>query len=365
VILAGEAIADARSGGVSPAGRAEVIKALQAVMTGDGAVAAVQRAAAGVTLARLGDPRDEVMTLEGMEFCLVPAGPFWMGSEERDDEKPVHSVEIAYDYFIGRYPVTNAQYDAFVQAGGYGKPDYWPEAERAGVWSPKGVTGFLDEQPRQKPYDWGRPFTLPNHPVVGVTWFEALAFTRWLTAIWEADDMLPEGWQVKLPSEAEWEKAARGGVAIPESPRPVSAGELAAWIKRPPGAMAIVDNPMVRRRYPWGDKADPERANYGASQIGATNAVGAFAGGRTPYGCEEMAGNVLEWTRNRYVAYPYQADDGRERSEGVDRNTPMVFRGGSWAFDENWPRCAFRNRYLAGYWSTDLGFRVVAASPFF
>jgi iron(II)-dependent oxidoreductase len=198
-----------------------------------------------------------------------------------------------------------------------------------------------------------------------VTWFEALAFTRWLSATWQANGTLPEGWQVQLPSEAEWEKAARGGVAIPQSPQPVSASELATQAKRPPGTLAMIENPLARRRYPWGDKPDPERANYQASQIGATNAVGAFAGGRTPYGCEEMAGNVFEWTRSQYAGYPYQADDGRERSEAVDRNTLMVFRGGSWAFDENWPRCSFRLRRIANNRGRSGGFRVVAASPFF
>jgi formylglycine-generating enzyme required for sulfatase activity len=96
---------------------------------------AVERALAGNTLAQLGDPRREVMTVEDMQFCLVPAGPFWMESEEYSHEKPLHLNEsLDCDYWLSRYPITNAQFAGFVQAGGYQEAGYWPEANAGKFW---------------------------------------------------------------------------------------------------------------------------------------------------------------------------------------------------------------------------------------
>ncbi|MBM3190027.1 MAG: NACHT domain-containing protein, partial [Chloroflexi bacterium] len=179
-----------------------------------GQLPAVERAAAGNSLARLGDPRAAVTTLDRMEFCLVPAGPFWMGE---DSEEHLNKC-LDYDYWIARHPVTNVQFAAFVEAGGYEDSHYWPEARNAGVWRSGRVKGRYDDRPRDKPADYGAPFHLPTYPVVGVTWYEVLAFARWLTARWHKEGLLPLGWEVRLPSEAEWEKAARGGVEIPGEP---------------------------------------------------------------------------------------------------------------------------------------------------
>jgi len=198
-----------------------------------GALAPVERAAAGRVLGRLGDPRD----LDAVVF--VPGGPFTMGSDEGDgeawdDERPQHTVEVA-DFCIGRYSVTNGQYARFVADGGYDDRRYWTEdgwAWRTGTYDSKAPDDYRDWlsgrplEKRDRPFWWDDPgWNLPNHPVVGVCWFEALAYVRWLAQRLQASgstfqvwrDGRHETWDVKpgtltarLPTEAEWEKAARG-----------------------------------------------------------------------------------------------------------------------------------------------------------
>ena len=296
----------------------------------------VERAGAGVALGKLGDPRPEVMAVEGMHFCHVPAGPFWMGSDDDpdayDDEKLAHSLDIPYDYWMARYPVTNAQYRPFVEDPKGYRNDRW--------WTKDGLAWRED---RTGPRDYGEPFNLSNHPVVGITWYEALAYTRWLTEALCAAGALPDGCRVRLPSEAEWEKAARGGLETPVEPAygPASATN----------AGARTTNPLPKRRYPWGDEADPGLANYGESGIDAASAVGCFYKGRSPYGCEEMSGNVWEWTRSL----------GGKESEDEDAawNVPRVLRGGSFNYLAALVRCAGRGRYPPDYFNPDLGVRVV------
>ena len=107
-----------------------------------------------------------------------------MGSAKQDkmsigDERPQHTLDLP-TYYIGKYPVTNAQYTAFVLDGGYAEPRYWPEAQKAGVWDAGLVKGRYDDESRAVPANFGVPFNLANHPVVGVTWYEMLAYCRWL-----------------------------------------------------------------------------------------------------------------------------------------------------------------------------------------
>jgi formylglycine-generating enzyme required for sulfatase activity len=338
-----------------------------------GRLGAYERAEAGRVLAVLGDPRPEVLRPEVMAFCRVPAGPFLMGSSDEDEmaedrEKPLHRVEIPYNYWPARYPVTNAQFRAFVEAGGYQERRYWREAEAVGCWQDgqvkrrfvgrldeKDGLGWIEEQ-AETPYDFGEPFNLPNHPVVGVTWYEALAFTYWLTerlcesanqrvgeAAGGAEREMWEGLTagrlvVRLPSEAEWEKGGRGGAQG--------------------GA----------RRYPWGDEPDPERANYYDTGIGSTSAVGCFPGGASPYGCLDMAGNVWEWTSSLWgedvmkpeFKYPYDPTDGRENLEAGD-HVCRVLRGGAFYDGEWFSRCALRNWSGPDFRLRLFGFRVVAA----
>lgn len=322
-VLAGDAAADAWPGGVTVACKEKAVATLLATMRDDERVKPLVRARAGDALARLGDPRKEVMTLDTMEFCFVPRGPFWMGSEGPESrvigkEKPAHQVTVA-DYWMAHYPVTVAQFRAFVQASGY------------------------------KPRDEDCLRGLPNHPVVYVTWYDAQAFCEWLTKDWQKKDWLPQGWAVQLPSEAQWEKAARGGLEIASIECQVSnlKDEMGRQVKRE-------ENP--KRVYPWGDKADPNLANYGETGIRATSVVGCFPGGASPYGCEDMSGNVWEWTRSVYKDYPYNPKDGRE---DLEAKGDRVLRGGAFNCDVNYVRCAICNWSDPVNWYWDVGFRVV------
>jgi formylglycine-generating enzyme required for sulfatase activity len=254
---------------------------LAAAIRKDDLLTARERASGGRILAKLGDPRREVLMVEKMEFCEIPAGLFVMGSKDQsdtgDDERPQDSYVILYDYRMSRYIVTNAQYRQFVKAGGYGISKYWSEAKKEGIWNNGFVQDRYDDTSRESFVDFGEPYNLPNHPVVGITWYEALAFTRWLTEHLRGVGKLAADWEIRLPSEPEWEKAARG---------------------------------TERRIYPWDGDANPERANYAETGIDATSAVGCFPNGVSPYGLEDISGNVWEWTRSVYGSYPYPQDNG-------------------------------------------------------
>jgi hypothetical protein len=203
-----------------------------------------ERAMAAISLARLGDPRHEVMTVDGMQFCYVPAGPFWMGSEKGGEYERLHQVDIPYDYWLGRYPVTNAQFAEFVADKGYEEAGFWPEARAADRWKPGFYRDWGDEW-RERPSDYGYPFTIDNHPVVGVSWYEALAFARWLTRRWREKGWLPQDWQISLPSEAEWEKAARGGELVI---RKLEIGKAREGLNT--REASLIKNDLNRRVYP-------------------------------------------------------------------------------------------------------------------
>jgi len=319
-----------------------------------------ERAAAGNTLARLGDPRLEVLSVDALPLCYVPAGHFWLGSEEPKamvilPVTPVQQFVFDYDYWISRGPITNAQFMQFVEDGGYRMAGYWTEAQQAKVWCADGaVKARNDDEWRDRPYDFGEPFNLPNHPMAGVMWYEALAFTRWLSDRWHASSRLPKNWSVRLPNEPEWEKAARGGVEIPQQPIVRSGWE-------PIDQVALKSNSQPQRRYPWGADPDPALANYGDTEINATSVVGCFPTLTfNPYGCEDLSGNVWEWMRNKYEQYPYVTNDGREQAESTDAR---VLRGGAFSSNEGFARCAFRNLNSPSNRDVSIGFRVVVV-PF-
>ncbi|HEY9077090.1 MAG TPA: formylglycine-generating enzyme family protein [Anaerolineaceae bacterium] len=201
-----------------------------------------------------------------MHFVQIPAGEFLMGSivsidkEAQFSEIPQSKIFLD-DFWIGKYPVTNQQYQCFVQACKYRKPDHWFE-------------GMI-------------PAAKNNHPVVNVSWYDALEFCRWLTQI----TRLP----IRLPGEAHWEKASRG-----------IEGEI----------------------YPWGRSVpDSTRANYGNNNQNTTP-IGRFSpAGDSPFGIADASGNVREWTSTLFAPYPYIASDGRE---SLQTNGMRVLRGGSW-----------------------------------
>ncbi len=320
VVLCGEAVADAWPGGVTTQCRDDVRAALLATMRADG-TAAPMRAAAGDALARVGDARfrAEAWSLPDeplLGFVEIPAGPFLMGSDKGrdreafDDELPQHEVTLPR-YFIARFPVTVAQFRAFV------------EETALEVAYPHSLRGCL------------------HAPASGVTWREAVAYTAWLTAKLRAwpgtpaalGSLLRAGtdgrpWRVTLPSEAEWEKAARG---------------------------------RDGRLYPWGDGVpDVRHANFDKAAIRRPSAVGCFPLGASPYGVEELSGNVWEWTRSLYIGYRYDAHDGRE-DLAAPENTHRAVRGGAFRNGASFLRAAVRSRFRST--GSSIGFRVVV-SPF-
>jgi formylglycine-generating enzyme required for sulfatase activity len=259
-------------------------------------------AATGDALARLGDPRPGVGLrpdgLPDIVWCEVPAGSFLMGGKK-------DRVDIPYTYSIGRYPVTNTQYGAFVEGGGYIQKRFWTPAgwawrERENVTSPRTL---------------GSSFDLPNHPVVGVSWYEAVAFCHWVGELIGND--------VRLPTEAEWEKAARG---------------------------------TDGREYPWGDEFDGRLCNVDQTGIENTSVVGLFPSGASPCDALDMSGNVWEWCQSLYEPYPYRAEDGREDTKAEDYR---VLRGGAFNLDQFSARCAYRNYNLPDSLWLYYGFRLV------
>jgi formylglycine-generating enzyme required for sulfatase activity len=189
--------------------------------------------------------------------------------------------------------------------------------------------------------------------VVGVSWYEALAYCRWLAGRLREGGHLAEGWTVSLPSEAEWEKAARGGLEIPGEPiidLPGTGGDAPLQTNRDP-----------KRVYPWGDEADPNRANYNETGIITTSAVGCFPGGASLYGVEELSGNVWEWTRSVYKSYPYDPKDGRE-SLRAGFDAPRVLHGGSFSNIQWIVRCAFRSGNDPDFRNGYYGFRLCVAA---
>lgn len=241
-------------------------------------------------------------------LCEVPGGPFRMGSDRArdvlafDNELPQHTLDVE-TFQIGMYPVTVGEYACAVRAQALPSPH---SSQRAG----RGVS-------------WKAQLQQPTHPVVCVSWVEAVAYTSWLTTV--------TGQRWRLPTEAEWEKAARG---------------------------------TDGRIYPWGDQWDPTRANTGDGGPGITTPVGAYGHrGASPYGAHDMAGNVAEYCNSLLKPYPYVADRRETFTTGDNR----VVRGGSWKQPMNLPRhgprsarTAYRSYLPSGDGGFDsAGFRLV------
>ncbi len=324
--LVGRAVNDVWPGGVTAACRKTVGEALVVAMRDDQRVPARQRAEAGTALGALGDPRQEVTDVDAMHFCWVPPGAFSMGSDKNEkdslsDEEPRHTVHLDYGYWMGRFPITAAHYAQYTLE--------IPDADEPHVWS-------------------------ANAPVAAVSWHGVRGFCAWLTKRWRAAGLIGDSWSVHLPSEAEWEKAARGGHQIPEHAHVQRVGHGVPEV-------SLVENLNPTRAYPWGDANSSEHANYDATEINRVSAVGCFPSGVSPHGCEELSGNVWEWTRSLKKAYEYQFDDGREDPES---KSARVLRGGAYFYDSRYVRCALRYWYYPANRDEDVGFRVVL-SPFF
>jgi formylglycine-generating enzyme required for sulfatase activity len=317
------------------------------------------RVECGRVLARLGDPRPGVCDLPP-SMVQLPGGSCTIGSTAAEAEAAGRELEQYYlkrgdketakqarrwpedeinaqpltlpPFALARYPVTNAQYAIFMADGGYNwEAPWWDDAARA--WRARddaATEGLQDWQRRQhkdQPEWWDNAdfgIARPNYPVVGINWYEAIAFCTWLTR------HLNDGYTYLLPSEAEWEYAARG---------------------------------TVRRTYPWGDDAlDVERASYDQKYGATTLAVGCFPHGATPEGIFDLAGTVFEWTRSAYKPYPYDPADGRETGADPARKR-FTLRGGSWV---NLPvvlRAAYRRRITPDIHLTNVGLRLARHPP--
>ncbi len=269
------------------------------------------------------------MLLETLNLLPVPAGTAMLGLDEKLAAKftnsygeiwrefyyrelPQHSVAIS-TYNLSRYPVTNGLYAQFIAADGYENGDFW---------TPEGWAWRLDTE-RTQPRMWNDPrFAGADRPVVGVSWFEAMAFTRWASQV--------IGENIRLPSEAEWEWAARG--------------ENVRWL------------------YPWGGVWDPSKLNSAAAapdseSLGTTAAVGSYSpAGDGPFGHADLLGQVWEWTSSVFKAYPYAVDD-REDPYTPERR---ILRGGCWGDGKYANRVTTRYHYPPDYGDVSTGFRVAS-----
>ncbi|MBI1786312.1 MAG: SUMF1/EgtB/PvdO family nonheme iron enzyme, partial [Acidobacteria bacterium] len=262
------------------------------------------RIEAAEALGQAGDPR-----LDQENWVPIPGGVFWMGAQKKKpsarnydkeafpDEVPVRKVTLD-DYRIGRYPVTVHEYAKFVDDGGYFNDRWW----RAGGF------GKFEE-----PEAWVVQLEHPNRPVTRVGWYEAAAYCAWAKG--------------RLPTEAEWERAARG-----------------------PGGT----------KYPWGDEEiDVSRANYSYSRIEHPTPVGLYPKGRSPEGVDDLIGNVVEWCADWFGPYP--AGDARNPL-GPDKGTRKVVRGASFYDGARILRAASRIRFVPDYRFVNSGFRCVRES---
>jgi formylglycine-generating enzyme required for sulfatase activity len=344
------------------------------------------RGRSGRVLAELGDPRPHVLDADAMHLCYVPPGEFIMGSNRYDDEMPEHVQRVKDGFWIGRYPVTQAQFGQFVAAEGYKNKDYWPEAIAAKRWADGRFHDWNNDW-RDQPVRYGGAYMLPNHPVVGVSWYEAMAFCHWLNglnAVLPARETGGAGagaggggggartLHFRLPTEAEWEYAARG-------PRFVRAIPRDSLLIRAANAVSRVSHTDIetlqaaikhqkfkienRRAYPWGGDPDTERMNYIGTGIGSTSAVGAFPLGSSLFGCEDMSGNVWEWTMTKWKGN-YENYDQNVKNQPDGSGAARVIRGGAFSYDDRPARCAYRNYDRPHDHYGSYGFRLVA-SPIF
>lgn len=335
---------------------------------------------AGLVLGRIGDPLFEIQEINGVQVILpqmvdVPAGTYWIGGQDDPDayenEKPRFEV-ILPAFRIGRWPVTRAEFACFMAAGGYQEERWWEgnlakrwlagedvtggqvnsmlelwgllketpgwQEQIKDVWTPENIKAWenrlsmgrekfsqllsdqLQTKSRRQPDTWTRGgWDNPSQPVTGVTWFEVNAYAAWLSAV--------SGVEYRLPGEAEWEAAARG---------------------------------VEGRIYPWGNSWDGNRANTVEGRVMKPSPVGAYAaaGGRGPFGGEDQAGNVYEWTSSLYRPYPVTITEEDWESTGE-----RVVRGGSWFDYRRNARGAFRLRLIPDYFSVNVGFRLFSPGP--
>ena len=319
-LLAGACLEDVGEEGLGRAAANEVIDALQEIARDRNLLPITQRDA-GLSLGRLAASSADFLARirpDLDEFIPIPAGEFLYG----DEKKP---AKIEEPFAIAKYPVTNLQYRPFIEAGGYDHKEFWSTegwSWRMGEYDTKAsgsTKDLLERRPvekRHEPFFWrDSKWNNPLAPVVGVSWFESEAYAKWLEAELERP--------IRLPTEEEWERAARG---------------------------------RKGRKYPWGDDFDFNRANAAPFwkqdndadyafdlDYASTTLIGQFDGA-TPEGIADLSGNVWEWTNSWYEA------------EQVNR----TLRGGSWVSIERSLRSANRGRDVPDDFDYFLGFRLLS-----
>ena len=276
-------------------------------------------------------------TIDNIEFCLVYRGPCQVGDTRRSlarNEVEPCIASLPYDFWLARLPVTAAMIREYLAMSNNRlrvQPDY--DAIRSGA------TKLMMELAAR---EWHTLDKIPdNHPVTGITWDEAQIFCKWLSNRWHTAGWLDKSWVVQLPSDAEWEKAARGGLRIPVAPQVKPIQSLTTSAGRAP---QMTRNPMPGREFPWGDGGDgdlsPILANFG-DVFGGTVPVGSCPAGTSPYGVEDLAGNIFEWTRSRMMGFaPF--DFGWQLDNDGDIQT---VRGGCWSSSVKTLRCSFRDYF--------------------
>ncbi len=379
------------------------------------------RIAAGEALGLIGDPRFELRNGEFGKYLMpplvtIPGGKYTIGDNkgEFDFEKPEGTVELA-EFQIGQFPVTNAEYKLFMEAGGYkderwwdtpaslkwlregdsdGEKESWRDYRKWALnqsehflrslvkdnkatskeledwmtlrrWTEEEFEQFLDERcpagkKHRQPEFWDDArFNNPAQPVVGVTWFEARAYCNWLTAnIAGSSDTLSD----KLPA-----CRSLGEQSIGSTAKPRQAGSLSdILIFRLPteAEFEAAARGKKGRQFPYGNEFDSARCNTFESHIRRTTPVGVFDNA-TPEGAFDLSGNAYTWTLSIYdqdrFKYPYRSDDGREDilATGVRR----VLRGGSWISIPLDARAVYRSYFRPASRDFDIGFRVLCSRP--
>ncbi|MBN1667834.1 MAG: SUMF1/EgtB/PvdO family nonheme iron enzyme, partial [Anaerolineales bacterium] len=287
VVLAGQAVLDAWPGGVPASSKDKITQTLVNVMQ-KARVAPELRRRAGLVLGRLGWVPDDLN-----DFVKIKAGEFLYG--EKPGPQTIHD-----DYWIAKYPVTNLQYASFIAAGGYHELRYWSTSG----WK------WLQDQGYNNPRYWDNlDWSNPIFPVVGVSWYEALAYCRWLNTQALGFEK-PSNYQVQLPTQQQWERGARG---------------VDGW------------------EYPWGEEFSKQKANTSESNLRATTAVCTYPQGVSLDGVWDTSGNVWEWTL------------------GGEQEIYRVVRGGSWYFNGRITRCAYLGRPTPDGFNNSIGFRVVVS----
>jgi formylglycine-generating enzyme required for sulfatase activity len=297
--------------GVGSSEFADWMPRLQGFLRGSGFLPAPVAAVGATATGKTSAPARTVNDGHG-DYVYVPAGTFRMGDDSRDTlsrEKPAHVVDLDA-FYISKYEITNREWRRFRDDPGYEDTKFWPR----GHVVPRDQIPYWT-QPNN--HGGGTPGS-DDYPVIGVNWDAASAYCAWLSA--------KTGARYRLPTEAEWEKAARGTDA---------------------------------RRYPFGDSIDRGKANYvGAQAYDTVMPVGSFAGGVSPYGAFDMAGNALEWTQDWYHR-DYYAVSPRKNPQGPATGAYRVVRGGSFFVEPFELRTSARS----SAWPSFQAYRMIGFRP--